>query len=647
MEPPAAVGTPRAQSTGKKRARTRNRKEGVSTSLITNPQNETTEETDPSKSAIVALSTLEDSVSNSEALSLVNTLIQQQQQQPPPHSHATTTTTATPDEYAAHYIPPLPEPREYLSWKFRDMNLLVGSDALVYRATTTNNTTTSSSSTNNSTTALTVRVEDARQMRALWRRHDATVAAGAFVPDHRHAPLQQRGKASYADAAKSQLLVEESKSEDDKPKNSKKGQSKSSSSFAAPNLDQVQLQTCIVPYANEPSSLGSSLLSSARHASVVAPRDEAANLSTDSQAPMVASPVSTVLDAYLDNIMANVPQLALCLQEKGFIQSVKLLRTEAIPSHFMQRETFDTSKPLEFMDFNAQSNRHNPTTTSGGSAASPAKEDIFSPQVMELNASALLRFLKTNCSRDNATYLLRREPHAHNIQLFDISSISTERQQKWIWWLAMISYRFAHRLRHLSQSHNTATTKAYGGENHVPDDPALRRSFRVRQRSLLQNTIDLLETLADMNGNAHESLTAAVREHLADTFLVGGGSSSSTATDDPLNDPTISATQTGHGAVPPSGLQTTPAATPALVPPPQAVSSHQPYAHTSADALGKAQDHLLQGIKILNRVLDQHLQQQQTAAGPESKRRWGQYQRERERAPGCIGRNVRFGQQRQ
>lgn len=284
-------------------------------------------------------------------------------------------------------------------------------------------------------------------------------------------------------------------------------------------------QTCIVPAVAPTNPLGG-------------------NLICTNERPAPVSPVTTVLDTYLDNIMANVPQLALCLQEKGFIRSIKLMETKHIPSRLLDARTVDTSIPFETIRED-----------------DPA-EQIFTPEIMEMNAHALLRFLQTNCAKDNATYLLQRDAGCSNVQLFDISSA----QPQWIWRLAMMSYRFANRLRNLG------------------DDNAQRRTFRARQRSLLQNTLDLLEMLGDMKGKRHESLMASVNENLADTFLVGG-----------IDE------EEERAEVKPSQAETP------IAPPPLALSVGQPYATVSVDSLGKAQTHLTYGIKILRSLLDSKL----------------------------------------
>lgn len=441
--------------------------------------------------SLVALSSLE---LDSEALTLVHKVIESSRTLHPPSA-------PTPGP-----LPPTPEPREYLNWKFHDMNLLVGSDAIIYRSPDT---------------ALTVRVEEADDMQRLLQQHTAMRQSGQFLPDHQYNQRQQVGKPSYAEATRRRLKASAAEDVSSSIENVQ-------GSFAAPDLDQVRLQTCIVPAQGSP--IGGLFASGPNQA-----------LQTVDQAgPKQPSPVSAVLDIYLDNIMANVPQLALCLKEKGFIQSVKLLQTDEIPSSLMHPSTLDTSTPFSVVGKNAEA------------------EQIFSPQIMETNASTLLRFLKTNCTRDNATYLLRREAGQANIQLYDVSAISTQGQRKWIWWLAMMSYRFANRLRHMSTS---------------VGDAALRRNCRTRQRSLLQNTLDLLEVLNDIDGNRHESLVAAVAENLADTFLA--------VEDDEL---------------PQSGSSSMPA-------PATSVSTQQPYASISVDALTKAQDHLTAGIKGLMPLL--------------------------------------------
>jgi tetratricopeptide (TPR) repeat protein len=437
--------------------------------------------------------------------------------------------SSVPDDVVAQYIPPSLHPREYLSWKFQDLNLLIASDAVIYRAHP------GEKEDGESSTALVVRVEEAQHLRNLLQ-------VKTFQQQQLQAPR------SYAQVVARPALTTSDTVEAIMP------------SFE--NLDSVTSP----PHDSEtflplvPSSPPLTL----SHR-MDPPNRPVVESTTASTRCTPLNPVSTVLDTYLDNIMANVPQLALCLREKGFIQSVKLLNTDEIPSRLIHSSTLDTSVPFE--------------TIQGG--PDPADE-VFSPQIMEMNAQALLRFLKNNCTKDNATYILRRDVGRTNVQLYDISSISAQRQQKWIWSLAMISYRFAHRLQHLST-----------------DDPTLRRTFRARQRSLLHNTLDLLETLVDMNGHKHESLMAAISENLADTFL----------------------TELRAGAegdhVP--EVQSTPAADP-ITPPPQAVSSHQPYGSISVDALGKAQDHLVYGIKVLNAVLEQNLRsssQQKRTEHPE------------------------------
>lgn len=333
--------------------------------------------------------------------------------------------------------------------------------------------------------------------------------------------------------------------------------------------------------------------------------------------------------------MANVPQLALCLQEKGLIQSIKLLATEDIPSRMIHPATLDTSFPVDTVRAGGQSKasnipfparRHN--HHQGGT-----ESDMFSPQIMEMNASALLRFLKNNCTRNNATYLLRHEPAYdgnnpaytthHNIQLYDISSISNQGQKKWIWWLATMSYRFAVRLRHLEVSPPSTSTSTPTKLSQMTESQ--RRAIRDRERSLFQQTLDLLQDLTDMDGNAHESMVASVREHMADTYLRDGDTSMKIGVDhdtmagtgglssvlSPSQSPTIPPALVRSQSPPASGglhqaisSETTSQVKPATFP----EEHQQPYATISVDALSKAQDHLLHGIRTLTVVIQKDAQ---------------------------------------
>jgi hypothetical protein len=398
-------------------------------------------------------------------------------------------------------------------------------------------------------------------------------------------------------------------------------------------FSETPLQTCIVPFSGP---LGGRLLVESSSISpdvsnvVSSSSQSTLQRSTSESLPVSATPaISIVIDAYLDNLMTNVPQLALCLQEKGLIQSVKLLATEDIPSRMMHPSTLDTSFPVDTMrSTGGQPQSSNiPFSRRQATHQAGTESDMFSPQIMEMNASALLRFLKTNCTRNNATYLLRHEPaydgnnpaHTthHNIQLYDISSISNQGQKKWIWWLATMSYRFAVRLRHLEVSPSTSPTPQLSQMTE-----SQRRAIRDRERSLFQQTLDLLQDLMDMDGNAHESMVASVREHMADTYLREGETSMKIGVDNntvasgtcghssPVLSPSLpSPTNNPHVLVrtqsPSVGIhQTVSSENTSQVRPATFPEEHQqPYASISVDGLSKAHDHLLHGMRTLTAAL--------------------------------------------
>lgn len=500
-------------------------------------------------------------------------LFQQQEQQSPylyhhPHEH---------EKQRQLWLPPAPEnPREYLSWTFADHNLLIGSDALIYRSPDS-----TSAGTASTPSQLAIRVEDVRRLQALLQQHEQT-------PKFTYADMTRRNLPSLPQSEQSdtKLTTPTTKTTTNAAVEIDKVPNQPSSNFKQSPADlNVPLQTCIVPMPNAP--VGALLrTASAAHESSTSSSSSGLSSSPSSS----SSPVSTVLDVYLDNIMANVPQLALCLQDKGFIQSVKLLATEQVPSQLLHPSTLDTTKPFAVMN------------TSDRSSTNPSAERFFSPQCIETHASSLLRFLKTHCSRDHSTYLLRRDAGQTTIQLYDISNLSSQGQRKWIWWLAMMSLRFAHRLGQLlaaaasTQSYPYNNHKNHHQSNHILQDAALQRDCRARQRRLLETTLELLDMIADLDGSPQESLVSAVHEKLADLYLSSPPTSAG-LDHESMNSPTKSKSEERET---PTSLFSPVAAT--LGP-----TLQQPYASSSIDALTKAQDHLTDGIKALMPKLKKHL----------------------------------------
>ena len=574
-----------------------------------------------SQSLALALSPASQSSSTArDAVSMLSTIVQQQQQST--NSDEIDSNLPNQEQSSALLAPPK-APREYVQWKFQDLNMLLGHDALVVRPP--------EGSSEGGGDGIAVRVEDVQFLKSVWETFQQQQL--------QQKPLlkNEENSLSYAQAllqdretelSKTTSAVVSVKDNDDTPTDSSSPEKQESSE------SDVALQTCIVPFLGP---LGSKLSPLEESTPSPISNDPATPATIDSE-PSTSPALSIVLDAYLDNLMANVPQLALCLEEKGLIQSVKMLPTEEIPSMMLNPSTLDTSRPLDVLSSrsNATPNTSDASRSRHHRRLSKLEESIFSPQMMETNASALLRFLKTNCTRNHATYLLRHEAldsggnsssSPHNIQLYDISSISTQKQKKWIWWLATMSYRFALRLRHLE----TAPGKMLSESQ--------KRAIRDRQRSLFQQTLDLLQDLMDIDGNAHESMVASVREHMADTYLSSSGNNAEESSADPSSEADSPRKRSSDvSASPPvvtasistnttNGTQSSQLASFIVqqklpksehVPSPNNESPsdtndhqhQQPYADVTADALNKAQDHLVRGIKTLSNLYERDIEEQ-------------------------------------
>ncbi|KAH9325716.1 hypothetical protein KI387_005894, partial [Taxus chinensis] len=97
------------------------------------------------------------------------------------------------------------------------------------------------------------------------------------------------------------------------------------------------------------------------------------------------------LDAWLDNVMASVPELAICYHHNGVVQGYELLKTDDI---FLLKGIAEDG------------------TT------------VFHPQVVQQNGLSVLKFLQDNCKQDPGSYWLFRNAGEDLMQLFDLSVLS-------------------------------------------------------------------------------------------------------------------------------------------------------------------------------------------------------------------------------
>ncbi|XP_073123743.1 uncharacterized protein [Henckelia pumila] len=96
----------------------------------------------------------------------------------------------------------------------------------------------------------------------------------------------------------------------------------------------------------------------------------------------------TWLEAWLDNFMASVPELAICYHQDGVVQGYELLKTDDI---FLLKGVSDDGTPA------------------------------FQPHVVQQNGLSVLRFLEENCKQDPGSYWLCKSAGEDVIQLFDLS----------------------------------------------------------------------------------------------------------------------------------------------------------------------------------------------------------------------------------
>jgi hypothetical protein len=132
--------------------------------------------------------------------------------------------------------------------------------------------------------------------------------------------------------------------------------------------------------------------------------------------------------------MANVLQLALILHEHGYVQTIKLMRTKDIPLLMMHPST------LGSFEMNTESLSAAGAMSATSAHHHPPPPEVFSPNIVEMNAAMLLQYLKSNCTSKNSTFLVHCAAGKMNIQLFDMTSISKMCQRKLTWWLKLCGY---------------------------------------------------------------------------------------------------------------------------------------------------------------------------------------------------------------
>ncbi|CAF0938718.1 unnamed protein product [Adineta ricciae] len=133
--------------------------------------------------------------------------------------------------------------------------------------------------------------------------------------------------------------------------------------------------------------------------------------------------VLTGIDCWLDNLMCNVPELAMCYHVDGIVQSYEIVKTEDIP----YREGCE-----------------------------------FHPTVIRDLATNLLSFLKANATKEGHTYWLFKGPDDDIVKLYDLTSLCEPNQDDNPYTLpvATLFYKMAHNM--VSKSDHETRSKESG-----------------------------------------------------------------------------------------------------------------------------------------------------------------------------------------
>lgn len=133
--------------------------------------------------------------------------------------------------------------------------------------------------------------------------------------------------------------------------------------------------------------------------------------------------VLTGIDYWLDNLMCNVPELAMCYHVDGIVQSYETVKTEEIP----YREGCE-----------------------------------FPPTVIRDLATNLLSFLKANATKEGHTYWLFKGPDDDIVKLYDLTSLcaTNGNDNPYTLPVATLLYKMAHNM--VSKSDHETRSKESG-----------------------------------------------------------------------------------------------------------------------------------------------------------------------------------------